>query len=86
MGNRPTIDAVADIVYRGIIDVLKALDGDRFVVGGEHSSENPKPKFLGFDELKAKLNVRPGRYHDQSRLREAGGLGRRCCSAADLTV
>jgi tautomerase-like protein len=32
--------AVADIVYRGIIDVLKAPDGDRFIVVGEHSSEN----------------------------------------------
>jgi phenylpyruvate tautomerase PptA (4-oxalocrotonate tautomerase family) len=43
--------AVADIVYRGIIDVLKAPDGDRFVVVGEHSSENLifDTKFLGFE-------------------------------------
>jgi phenylpyruvate tautomerase PptA (4-oxalocrotonate tautomerase family) len=42
--------AVADIVYRGIIDVLKAPDGDRFVVVGEHSSENLifDTNFLGF--------------------------------------
>jgi hypothetical protein len=51
MGNRPTTAAVADIVYRGIIDVLKAPDGDRFVVVGEHSSENLifDTKFLGFE-------------------------------------
>jgi phenylpyruvate tautomerase PptA (4-oxalocrotonate tautomerase family) len=42
--------AVADIVYRGIIDVLKAPDGDRFVVVGEHTADNLiyDPKFLGF--------------------------------------
>lgn len=42
---------LADIVYRGIVDVLKAPDGDRFVVIGEHSAENLifDPKFLGFD-------------------------------------
>jgi hypothetical protein len=42
--------AVTDIVYRGIIDVLKAPDGDRFVVG-EHSSEILifDTKFLGFE-------------------------------------
>jgi len=42
--------AVADIVYRGIIDILKAPDGDRFVVVGEHTSDNLiyDPKFLGF--------------------------------------
>ena len=32
--------AVADIVYRGIIYVLKAPDGDRFVVVGEHTADN----------------------------------------------
>ena len=44
-------DTLADIVYRGIVDVLKAPDGDRFVVGGEHSSENLiyDAKFLGFE-------------------------------------
>jgi phenylpyruvate tautomerase PptA (4-oxalocrotonate tautomerase family) len=31
---------VADIVYRGIVDVLKAPDGDRFIVIGEHSPDN----------------------------------------------
>jgi phenylpyruvate tautomerase PptA (4-oxalocrotonate tautomerase family) len=43
--------AVADIVYRGIIDVLKAPDGDRFVVISEQSAENLiyDPKFLGFN-------------------------------------
>jgi phenylpyruvate tautomerase PptA (4-oxalocrotonate tautomerase family) len=42
---------LADIVYRGILDVLKAPDGDKFIVVGEHSSENLiyDPKFLGFD-------------------------------------
>lgn len=43
--------AVADIVYRGIIDVLKAPDGDRFIVISEKSPDNLiyDPKFLGFD-------------------------------------
>jgi phenylpyruvate tautomerase PptA (4-oxalocrotonate tautomerase family) len=43
--------AVADIVYRGIVDVLKAPDGDRFIVVGEHTADNLiyDPKFLGFD-------------------------------------
>ena len=43
--------AVADIVYQGSVDVLKAPDGDRFVVVGEHSSENLiyDPKFLGWN-------------------------------------
>jgi phenylpyruvate tautomerase PptA (4-oxalocrotonate tautomerase family) len=43
--------AVADIVYRGIVDVLKAPDGDRFIVIGEHTADNLiyDPKFLGFD-------------------------------------
>jgi len=42
--------AVADIVYRGIIDILKAPDGDRFVVVGEHAADNLiyDPNFLGF--------------------------------------
>jgi phenylpyruvate tautomerase PptA (4-oxalocrotonate tautomerase family) len=41
---------VADIVYRGIVDVLKAPDGDRFVVVGEHGADNLiyDPDFLGF--------------------------------------
>lgn len=41
---------VADIVYRGIVDVLKAPEGDRFVVVGEHTSDNLiyDPGFLGF--------------------------------------
>ena len=43
--------AVADIVYRGIIEVLKAPDGDRFIVVGEHTAENLiyDKQFLGFD-------------------------------------
>jgi phenylpyruvate tautomerase PptA (4-oxalocrotonate tautomerase family) len=43
--------AVADIVYQGIVDVLKAPDGDRFIVVDEHSSDNLiyDPKFLGWD-------------------------------------
>ncbi|MCJ2063364.1 4-oxalocrotonate tautomerase family protein [Methylobacterium sp. J-088] len=32
--------AVADIVYRGIVDILEAPDGDRFVVIGEHEADN----------------------------------------------
>lgn len=42
--------AVADIVYRGIVDVLKAPDGDRFIVINEHTADNLiyDPKFLGF--------------------------------------
>jgi phenylpyruvate tautomerase PptA (4-oxalocrotonate tautomerase family) len=42
--------AVADIVYRGIVDVLKAPDGDRFEVVGEHTADNLvyDPKILGF--------------------------------------
>jgi len=41
---------VADIVYRGIVDVLEAPEGDRFVVVGEHSADNLMydPHFLGF--------------------------------------
>nr|WP_244435408.1 tautomerase family protein [Methylobacterium sp. B34] len=40
--------ALADIVYRGIVDVLQAPDGDRFVVGGEHTADNLiyDPQFL----------------------------------------
>ena len=43
--------AVADIVYRGIVDVLEAPDGDRFVVVGEHTSDNLiyDPTFLDFN-------------------------------------
>ena len=42
--------AVADIVYRGIVDILKAPDGDRFVGVGEHTPDNLiyDPNFLGF--------------------------------------
>jgi phenylpyruvate tautomerase PptA (4-oxalocrotonate tautomerase family) len=42
---------VADVVYQGIVDVLKAPDGDRFIVIGEHSPDNLiyDPKFLGWD-------------------------------------
>ena len=42
---------MADIVYRGIVDVLKAPDGDRFVVVSEHAADNLiyDPSFLGFE-------------------------------------
>jgi phenylpyruvate tautomerase PptA (4-oxalocrotonate tautomerase family) len=45
---------VADVVYQGIIDVLKAPDGDRFIVIGEHSPDILlyDPTFLaGIDRL-----------------------------------
>jgi phenylpyruvate tautomerase PptA (4-oxalocrotonate tautomerase family) len=40
---------VADIVYKGIVEVLKAPDGDRFIVVGEHEPGNLiyDPNFLG---------------------------------------
>ena len=43
--------ALADVVYKGIVDVLKAPDGDRFIVVAEHSSENLiyDPTFLGWN-------------------------------------
>ena len=39
---------VADVVYGGIVGVLKAPDGDRFMVVAEHKSENfvYDPNFL----------------------------------------
>ena len=42
---------LADVVYKGIVDVLKAPDGDRFIVIGEHSPENLiyDQHFLGWD-------------------------------------
>jgi phenylpyruvate tautomerase PptA (4-oxalocrotonate tautomerase family) len=42
--------ALADIVYRGIVDVLKAPDGDRFIVISEHTPDNLiyDPNFLGW--------------------------------------
>jgi hypothetical protein len=42
--------AVADIVYRGIVDVLKAPDGDRFIVISEHTPDNLiyDPNVLGW--------------------------------------
>ncbi len=42
---------VADIVYQGIVDVLKAPEGDRFIVINEHSPDNLiyDPHFLGMD-------------------------------------
>ncbi len=41
----------ADIVYKGILEVLKALDGDRFVVINEHEPANLiyDVNFLGWD-------------------------------------
>jgi phenylpyruvate tautomerase PptA (4-oxalocrotonate tautomerase family) len=40
---------VADVVYQGIVGVLKAPDGDRFVVVSEHEPANLiyDPNFLG---------------------------------------
>ncbi|WP_353063917.1 tautomerase family protein [Tunturibacter psychrotolerans] len=40
-----------DVVYKGIVDVLKAPDGDRFIVIGEHTPDNLiyDPKFLGWN-------------------------------------
>lgn len=42
---------VANIVYKGIVDVLKAPDGDKFIVINEQSSENLiyDKNFLGWD-------------------------------------
>jgi phenylpyruvate tautomerase PptA (4-oxalocrotonate tautomerase family) len=42
---------VADVVYHGIVDILKAPDGDRFIVIGEHTADNLifDKTFLGFD-------------------------------------
>jgi phenylpyruvate tautomerase PptA (4-oxalocrotonate tautomerase family) len=39
---------VADVVYEGIVGVLKAPDGDRFMVIGEHKPDNfvYDPNFL----------------------------------------
>jgi phenylpyruvate tautomerase PptA (4-oxalocrotonate tautomerase family) len=39
---------VADVVYQGIVGVLKAPDGDRFMIIGEHAPENfvYDPNFL----------------------------------------
>jgi len=39
---------VADVVYEGIVNVLKAPDGDRFMIIGEHKPENfvYDPNFL----------------------------------------
>jgi phenylpyruvate tautomerase PptA (4-oxalocrotonate tautomerase family) len=41
--------AVAEVVYQGIVGVLKAPDGDRFVVVSEHEPANLiyDPNFLG---------------------------------------
>ena len=41
--------ALAEVVYQGIVGVLKAPDGDRFVVINEHKPENLiyDPHFLG---------------------------------------
>jgi phenylpyruvate tautomerase PptA (4-oxalocrotonate tautomerase family) len=40
---------VADVVYGGIVGVLKAPEGDRFMIIGEHTPENFvfDPNFLG---------------------------------------
>jgi phenylpyruvate tautomerase PptA (4-oxalocrotonate tautomerase family) len=43
--------ALGEVVYKGIVDVLKAPDGDRFIVISEHSSDNLiyDPRFLGWN-------------------------------------
>jgi phenylpyruvate tautomerase PptA (4-oxalocrotonate tautomerase family) len=49
-GKTPTYRAtVADVVYQAIVGVLKAPDGDRFIVVNEHAAENLiyDPNFLG---------------------------------------
>ncbi|SIO09482.1 Tautomerase enzyme [Singulisphaera sp. GP187] len=40
---------VADVVYEGIVGILKAPDGDRFMIIGEHAPANfiYDPDFLG---------------------------------------
>ena len=42
---------VGDVVYEGIVGILKAPDGDRFQVIAEHASENFvfDPSFLGIE-------------------------------------
>ena len=42
---------VADVVYEGIVGTLKAPEGDRFIVIGEHAAENFvfDPHFLGIE-------------------------------------
>jgi phenylpyruvate tautomerase PptA (4-oxalocrotonate tautomerase family) len=42
---------VANVVYQGIVDVLKAPDGDRFIVINEHSPDNLiyDANFLGWN-------------------------------------
>ena len=42
---------VADIVYKGIVDVLKAPDGDRFIVITEHEDGqiDVSPEYLGIE-------------------------------------
>ena len=42
---------VGDVVYEGIVDILKAPDGDRFMVINEHAPENFffDPHFLGIE-------------------------------------
>jgi phenylpyruvate tautomerase PptA (4-oxalocrotonate tautomerase family) len=42
---------VADVVYQGIVGTLKAPEGDRFIVIGEHAPENFvfDPHFLGIE-------------------------------------
>ena len=43
---------VADVVYEGIVGVLKAPEGDRFIVVHEHEPENFiwEPIFLGYQK------------------------------------
>lgn len=42
---------VAEVVYGGIVNILKAPEGDRFMIIGEHTSENfiYDPNFLDIE-------------------------------------
>ena len=42
---------LADIVYKGMLEILKAPEGDKFIVVAEHSPENLiyDPTFLGWN-------------------------------------
>jgi len=76
----------ADIVYEGIVGVLKAPDGDRFMIIGEHAPENfvYDPNFLDISERLTSLHP-----SDQHRRKHQGAEacllpadGRRTESAA----
>ena len=76
--------AVADIVYRGIVDVLEAPDGDRFVVIGEHTADNLvyDPQFLGFSRSPDFILNQHGRQQEGHQVRFLSFRGRRAQIAA----